>query len=129
MTDEEFEVLAKRDVAGRSEPEDAAWLRSDDQVGRFVDFLAYLEATLAAQIEAFDLGRSKKTMEWRKSSNLFCLRIKARLAEVRPILRSRNERLNEDLRGAIVSHRGATIQDDLEPTEADRELWQRGGVQ
>ncbi len=80
-----FEYLVKADIAGQSAAEDAAWLRSDETIVRFVDFLTYLEAELTAQIEAFDMGLAKHDVEWRRSTNLFLLRIRARLAEVRPL--------------------------------------------
>lgn len=127
----ELEGLAKRDASGNTTPEEAEILRSDENIEAFVDFLDYLEATLAVQIEAFDVGKSRKTPEWRTGANLFWLRVGARLKEIRPLLRERDRRLREaarlrkeaELSAAIVNHRAQVLNDDLEPSDADRLLW------
>lgn len=124
MVSQDFEGLAKRDVVGRTTPEEAEALRSPECISDFVDFLTYLEATLEVQIQAFDAGRSRQTYDWRQDTNLFHLRVRARLAEMRPLLRAQNQRFTEpDLRAAIANHQAETLGAEYEPTEADKALW------
>lgn len=126
--------LVRQDVYESTTDEEAAYLRSDEMVERFLAELQRTVQSVQAQLTSHQDGTQPRTEEWRGSAGYVFAKYCERLEEVRPLAADLRQRWrvgdttalqNElgRLRGAIRAHRIASEASEIDPETHDVELW------
>ncbi len=142
MTDRDFEGIAKNDCFLREIDETGEWLRSPENIDRFVLSLKMLASDLQSQLSNYNdtlaLGDREPDEEWRVRVRRLKRAVDRRLQEVvvrqRDVHRAERERGDDlsaqvswgqvmTLRTAITEHRNALLTEEYSPTDEDMRLW------
>jgi hypothetical protein len=135
MNDKEFSKLVNDDIRDDVSKQDAAWLRSDDVISRWINELTCIKMSVERQLSLHKSERAKnratidnseeyvqylaEAEKWRAGVIRFKTGVDLRLMEAKFLYRNGNNKY----RAAIVEHQ-RTIENDAEFSEiADMTLW------